>query len=767
MILKYNNKVLLSKNAVVNNFSLDEMTIAYISGFTKTLTTQHVKLIDSFVKRTKSILLKADVVYLMNVNNTVDSFRNLVKDSHHGTINGSNLVFDEYWGWSNPSGDTLINTNYNPYTDGINYQRDNAAYACYIQGSNQPAEVQYVMGSFQSTAIRTSFNVNTVVATVNYVINDGANNSVGEVAFMSGYNYGSRESSTTKKFRNRNILDATNSVTSSNVPNVNWYLFGLGISSISYPKYTGNLSFVYIGASLTEDENRILDDAVNDYLIQCLFLKYGQDNWGVKMAKSYFLELHNFEKYEAWEVYEFIKRHQSDYIPEMIINSGNMDTTDWIDSNGDGLGDYFTIVGDLTPTIVTGNGFNGNAQRFECNNSGNAHSFASQTYLEMGINEYVLSFKYRSNVQWSIGNFLYVNNIPINTGDAVEVSYRLTSLEIVVPSRFRLFYETSGQIGSWVEIDELSLKLTTGYEYKTFSGKTVADYILLFKAGGNLNSNIWRKTSDVLRWNQDGIITINNTMPAYTRSGNLGIVTVTTTDSFNNVTTINLTQTNSSVNSFYGNFPQFEKLKTTSFIYLYGRQNRIKFNFLNGNLIHRSFLFTNITYSGYVKINLNKYVGAGLNDYFAISNPSKETKVYGNMSLYTNEFNSGRELVITGLALNILDLNGTLNNWIYQGTYTLINIQYTNLTGGLLNWHKNLATVILANNYFTTEAVDAQLKAINDYFTTTTPTNNLALNLRGANMGIPTGGASNSDLLGIVAKHSAAGFTATITVRTV
>ena len=737
----------LLSTGVIAQEMFDSITLNYVNRMVTKPSIDHIKLIDNFVKSCKSILLKADVVYLMNINNTTDSFRNLVKDEHNGVISGSTLVYDDYWGWSNPSGDTLIDTDYIPSIDGVNYTRNNAGYACDIQGSNQPSVIQYVMGSHQSTSNRTSFNVNTAVGTINYIVNDGSNNSVGEVAFRSGYNYGSRESSTIKKFRNRNILDITHNTNSTALSNVNWLLFGIGV----YDNYIGNLSFVYIGASLTDEENKILDDAINDYLIQCLFLKYGHDNWGVKMAKSYFFDLHNFEKYEAWEVYEFIKRHQPNY---QDLNLIPLDSSKF-DTSG---GTTWWQVGKGTIS------YNSTDKCLQLNSTttGYLYKTSSSLFNNAAIG-YRVKFKYRS-ATYTSKLLVYVGTYSATfTNNCLSQWQQYDSYITGVPSTFYIVLAI--QHKGIIELDDIEI-IPEGYYYKQFSGNTIANHIMLFKAGGNLNSNIWAKTGDILRWNQDGIITTNNTMPAYTRGGNLGIVTVTTTDSFNNVNYINLTQTNSSVNSFYGNFPQFEKLKTTSFSYLFGSQNRIKFNFLNGDLILRSFLFDNITYRGYVKIDLNKYVGAILNGYFTISNPTEETDVYGNLSLYTNEFNSNRQLIITGLATKILSLSGTLNNWVYGGTYTQINIQYTNLTGGLLNWNKNLDRLYLGNNQFTTEAVDAQLKAINDYFATTNPIKNLTINLSGTNMGIPTGGASNTDLLGIIAKHTAAGFTATITVRT-
>ena len=51
-------------------------------------------------------------------------------------------------------------------------------------------------------------------------------------------------------------------------------------------------------------------------------------------------------------------------IVNLVINSGASGTTDWVDTNTDGIADdWVQATGAGAPTIVTGNGFLGNAQR--------------------------------------------------------------------------------------------------------------------------------------------------------------------------------------------------------------------------------------------------------------------------------------------------------------------------------------------------------------------------------------------------------------------
>ena len=79
---------------------------------------------------------------------------------------------------------------------------------------------------------------------------------------------------------------------------------------------------------------------------------------------------------------------------------------------------------------------------------------------------------------------------------------------------------------------------------------------------------------------------------------------------------------------------------------------------------------------------------------------------------------------------------------------------------------KNISTDREDLNKYSTAMVDSRLAYYNTMFATNPPIKNLTLNLSGATMGIPTGAGSNTDLLGILAKFTAAGFTATIIVRT-
>jgi hypothetical protein len=72
------------------------------------------------------------------------------------------------------------------------------------------------------------------------------------------------------------------------------------------------------------------------------------------------------------------------------------------------------------------------------------------------------------------------------------------------------------------------------------------------------------------------------------------------------------------------------------------------------------------------------------------------------------------------------------------------------------------------NVAFSTANIDKLLKAAADWYQVNAPTTNCTFNLSGANMGIPTDGVSttNVDIVRLIGYYSAAGFTATVTIRT-
>lgn len=92
-----------------------------------------------------------------------------------------------------------------------------------------------------------------------------------------------------------------------------------------------------------------------------------------------------------------------------------------------------------------------------------------------------------------------------------------------------------------------------------------------------------------------------------------------------------------------------------------------------------------------------------------------------------------------------------------------------NLSGSDMTIFRSALSQMLIHDQkvvFPTSEIDKLLKVLADWYQVNAPTANCTINMSGANMGIPTGGASNADLTRLVGYYTAAGRTATVIVRT-
>jgi len=143
--------------------------------------------------------------------------------------------------------------------------------------------------------------------------------------------------------------------------------------------------------------------------------------------------------------------------------------------------------------------------------------------------------------------------------------------------------------------------------------------------------------------------------------------------------------------------------------------------------------------------------------------------------------------------IHVTGLTGVVTNWVLPSTLKSFYISATGLTGSLpqitehatntINYRASSAymsdsnvtvfrkamtnfDVSSQNVTFSTANIDKLLKAAADWYQVNAPTANCTYNLSGANMGIPTDGVSNVDIVRLIGYYSAAGFAATVLVRT-
>jgi len=147
---------------------------------------------------------------------------------------------------------------------------------------------------------------------------------------------------------------------------------------------------------------------------------------------------------------------------------------------------------------------------------------------------------------------------------------------------------------------------------------------------------------------------------------------------------------------------------------------------------------------------------------------------------------------LTYFTFNSTAITGVISNWIIPAGITTFNVASTGVSGSLpqitasasaLSYSANAASLSDSNASvfrknmtvfnvssqkvaFSTTNVNKVLKALADFYQLNAPTANCTINISGANMGIPTGGASNADLTRLVGYYTAVSKSCTVLVRT-
>jgi hypothetical protein len=147
-----------------------------------------------------------------------------------------------------------------------------------------------------------------------------------------------------------------------------------------------------------------------------------------------------------------------------LANGGGSGATDWINPT-DGLAQDWGGGASYDHSIVTGNGFNGNAQRVE-NPSGFINGNFSQDTIPVGLfTTYRLRFKYRLssdalgsgyNIQILGATGFTSTTLAQNTGNAKE--YTTSPFTSGIGGSIGVYFNNNGtSIGDYIEIDEVEL----------------------------------------------------------------------------------------------------------------------------------------------------------------------------------------------------------------------------------------------------------------------------------------------------------------------
>ena len=139
----------------------------------------------------------------------------------------------------------------------------------------------------------------------------------------------------------------------------------------------------------------------------------------------------------------------------LVVNGGTPETTDWVDSDSNGFADNYVNVGsNISGSIVTGNGFLGNAQRVDHTVTDTLSYVKTEQFpITLGY-PLRISFKHRNNNGLRFYNGITAITVPANTGDAEYFEIELEGTGTYDPLSLRI-RSVNAAAGDWFEIDEL------------------------------------------------------------------------------------------------------------------------------------------------------------------------------------------------------------------------------------------------------------------------------------------------------------------------
>jgi hypothetical protein len=170
------------------------------------------------------------------------------------------------------------------------------------------------------------------------------------------------------------------------------------------------------------------------------------------------------------------------------------------------------------------------------------------------------------------------------------------------------------------------------------------------------------------------------------------------------------------------------------------------------------------------------YIAAGTY-YQKLSGDLSSIKLFdlSRLTKYQNDISKWMVENLTALIdIRLYDsgFTGDLSLWNLPETCTkvylseTVNMGFTGIPRGHLEQiEASVCGIYMLNASLNKAALDSWLSYANTYFANTPPIRNGFYQFQGAGNGVPTGGNSNTNRLGIMAKYTAAGFTGTINVK--
>ena len=212
-----------------------------------------------------------DVMYLLANETEEAGLLNLVKRSSDGTRSGVNLTFTQWQGFTGNTNLGYIDMNYDARNDGVNYTQNSASFGCY-QRIVESGTIHNQMGVYDTTAGGTPlrcFQANPYedgIYSDRVYINRGSWGSGLDPDVRGlGTKIATRISSSEVSAYINGVGGTVTSNPSEGVPTLSFYVCGynsLGTSDES----TDQISFAFIGASVTATQARQISNCIEAYL---------------------------------------------------------------------------------------------------------------------------------------------------------------------------------------------------------------------------------------------------------------------------------------------------------------------------------------------------------------------------------------------------------------------------------------------------------------------------------------------------------------------
>jgi len=253
--------------------SLDADLIIYMGGLTTPLSTGQQTLLDIFIKSLKSGLGitnlsdSFDIMYILAGETKESSYRNLVKRAHDITV-----TFEPTWTafeGSRGNGTTqFLNTNYNPFAQGINYTQNNASLGIYSR-TDKSANMRDI-GLYDGVAI-SSLMFKAVDDNFYCTLNDGAGYIWGAIYTNTlGLFMLTRNNNTAVDqylYYNKTLVNKTvNAGNTTGVPNVNLYICGCNLNGTLLNPSDRQLSLAFAGKHITTAMRDVIVDTFETYM---------------------------------------------------------------------------------------------------------------------------------------------------------------------------------------------------------------------------------------------------------------------------------------------------------------------------------------------------------------------------------------------------------------------------------------------------------------------------------------------------------------------